>query len=70
MYSYASAIFNRCLDTIEEHKSEHVYNSPLTTYGQALDWWANQPDFVQLSMQKHSHMESTKDINDFYWGEE
>jgi len=69
MFSYANAIFNRALDTIEEHQKSCPNQSKLTAYKQALDWWDNQPNFVQYSLKEHSNIETLKDISDFYWGE-
>lgn len=67
MYSFSCAIFQRALQTIEEHKNE---NKNTSKHSQAMDWWESLPDYVQSSLREHSHLVYVKNITDFYWSDE
>lgn len=71
LYSYSSAIFNRTLTTIDEHKKECELDSVGRSMKQALMWWDRLPEFAKQNLRDHTFLqrETFNMVYDFYWGE-
>ena len=69
-YSYSWAIFNRTLQTIEEHQNEWSAEKG-RTIKQALNWWDRLPEMAKENLRMHSFegKETFNTVFDFYWGE-
>lgn len=72
-YSYANAIFNPTLRTIDYHKTEsnNWGDGDHRTMKQALDWWDRLPEFAKENLRVHTFLgkETFNTVFDFYWGE-
>lgn len=72
-YSYANAIFNHTLKTIDYHKTEigNWGDGDPRTMKQALNWWDRLPEMAKENLRNHSFhgKETFNKVFDFYWGE-
>lgn len=72
-YSYANAIFNHTLKTIDYHKAEsnNWGDGDPRNMKQALDWWNRLPEFAKENLRNHTFLgkETFNTVYDFYWGE-
>lgn len=70
-FSYACAIFNRTLDTIEDHKRSFD-GTVRHQFRQSRNWWKCLPEFAKQNLRDHTFLgeETPQTIRDFYWGDE